>query len=117
VLRTLILAIALIVGGLPTLGMTCARPSVPVGAAGSACQHATHLHTARLVVGDACSLSWQPILTVRVDVRRTVAQPSLAALTADVVTDLPVGEPTLPPTSPAARQHHAWRGSPLVLRI
>jgi hypothetical protein len=52
-----------------------------------------------------------------VDVRRTVAQPSLDALTADVVTDLPVGEPTLPPTSPAARQHHAWRGSPLVLRI
>ena len=116
-LRTLILAIALIVGGLPTSGMACERPDAPMGSPGPACQHATHHHAARFVVGDACSLSSQPILNVREEVRRTVSQPSLAALTAVFVSDMPVGDSTLPATSPAARQHRGWRGSPLVLRI
>jgi hypothetical protein len=117
VLRTLALAIALIVGGLPPAGMACDRPNAPVGSASSACRHAAHHHTARFVVGDACSLSSQPILIVREEVRRTVSQPSLAALTAAFAIDMPVGDSTLPATSPAARQHHGWRGSPLVLRI
>ena len=117
VLRTLVVALALIVGGLPTAAMACDRANAPVGSASPACRHATHHHTARFVIGDACSLSPQPILSMREEVRRTVSQPSFAALTAAFVTDIPVGDSTLPATSPAARQHRGWRGSPLALRI
>lgn len=116
VLRTLVLAIALIVGGLPT-GMVCNGPHGPIGSASFECGHAAHRSDARLVPGGDCSLSPLPIVVAREEGRRFDSQPPLGAVLVSIVPDALTSDSTHHAASLAARQHLCWRGSPLVLRI